>query len=73
MRQLYEIDVPDEDLSKDVLPTCPVLWRYRAQVTVEHLAHTFQEVVASNDPSKCRVLAEFLHKVKTALKQEVPL
>ena len=69
MRQLYEIDDPDEDLSQGIPPTCPVLWRYRAQVTVEHLARTFQEVVASNDPSKCRVLAEFLHKVRVILKQ----
>ena len=64
MRQLYEIEVPDENLSKGILPTCPVLWRYRAQVTVEHLAHTFQEVVASNEPSKCRILAKFLPQVR---------
>ena len=67
MRQLYEIDTPDEDLSKGIPPTCPVLWRYRAQVTVEHLAHTFQEVVASNDPSKCRILAKFLREVREIL------
>ena len=65
MRQLYEIDVPSaEALPRNVPPTHPLLWRYRVPVTIEHLKHTFQEEVASDDPTKCRLLAGFLLQVR---------
>ena len=65
MRQVYEIDVPSsEALPRNVLPTHPLLWRYRIRVTVEHLRHMFKEEVASDDPTKCRLLATFLSQVR---------
>ncbi|XP_027055365.1 E3 ubiquitin-protein ligase RNF213-like isoform X2 [Pocillopora damicornis] len=67
MRQLFEIDVPTEALSGGIPPTCPALWRYRTQVTLDHFAHTFQQEVLSTDPERNKVLAEFLrqeHKLR---------
>ncbi|PFX29705.1 E3 ubiquitin-protein ligase RNF213 [Stylophora pistillata] len=67
MRELFEIDVPAEDLTVDIPPTCPALWRYRTQVTLDHFAHTFQQEVLSTDPGRNKVLAEFLrqeHKLR---------
>ena len=63
MRQLFEIDVPAEDLTGGIPPTCPALWRYRTQVTLDHFAHTFQQEVLSTDPGRNKVLAEFLRQV----------
>ena len=63
MRQLFEIDVPTEALSGGIPPTCPALWRYRTQVTLDHFAHTFQQEVFSTDPERNKVLAEFLRQV----------
>ena len=63
MRQLYEVDVIPEALTDRVPPTCPALWRYRTQVTLDHFSHTFQQEVLSNDPESNKVLAEFLRQV----------
>ena len=63
MRQLYEIDVAPEALPEHVPPTQPSLWRYRVQVTIEHLKTTFQEEVASADNTKYPVVADFLAQV----------
>ncbi|CAH3189324.1 unnamed protein product [Porites lobata] len=62
MRQLYEVDITPDDLSVSISPTCPALWRYRTQVTLDHLSHTFQQEVASTDPERNKVLAEFLRQ-----------
>ncbi|XP_078381354.1 E3 ubiquitin-protein ligase rnf213-alpha-like isoform X3 [Oculina patagonica] len=67
MRQLYEVDVPSEALTDSVPPTCPALWRYRTQVTLDHFSHTFQQEVLSTDNERNKVLAEFLrqeHKLR---------
>ena len=66
MRQLYEVDTPPDDLSVSISPTCPALWRYRTQVTLDHLSHTFQHEVASTDPERNKVLAEFLRQVSAS-------
>ena len=66
MRQLYEVDTPPDDLSVSISPTCPALWRYRTQVTLDHLSHTFQQEVASTDPERNKVLAEFLRQVSAS-------
>lgn len=63
MRQLYEVDVPSEALTDSVPPTCPALWRYRTQVTLDHFSHTFQQEVLSTDTERNKVLAEFLRQV----------
>ena len=63
MRQVYEIDVPSSEALGGP-PTHPLLWRYRIRVTIEHLIHTFEEEVASDDPTKCRLLAKFLSQVR---------
>lgn len=63
MRQLYEVDIPPDTLSGGILPTCPALWRYRTQVTLDHFSHTFQQEVMSTDPDRNKVLAEFLRQV----------
>ena len=63
MRELYEVDTPPDDVSVSISPTCPALWRYRTQVTLDHLSHTFQHEVASTDPERNKVLAEFLRQV----------
>ena len=63
MRQLYEVDVPPDALTEDILPTCPALWRYRTQVTLDHFSHTFQQEVLSTDSERNKVLAEFLQQV----------
>ncbi|XP_020616489.1 E3 ubiquitin-protein ligase RNF213-like [Orbicella faveolata] len=62
MRQLYEVDVPTEALTDRVPPTCPALWRYRTQVTLDHFSHTFQQEVSSTDSESNKVLAEFLRQ-----------
>ena len=66
MRQLYEVDITPDDLSVSISPTCPALWRYRTQVTLDHLSHTFQQEVASTDPERNKVLAEFLRQVSVS-------
>lgn len=63
MRQLYEVDVPPEALTDSVPPTCPALWRYRTQVTLDHFSHTFQQEVLSTDSESNKLLAEFLRQV----------
>lgn len=63
MRQLYEVDVPPDTLTEGILPTCPALWRYRTQVTLDHFSHTFRQEVLSTDPERNKVLAEFLQQV----------
>ena len=63
MRQLYEVDVPPDTLTEGILPTCPALWRYRTQVTLDHFSHTFQQEVLSTDSERNKVLAEFLQQV----------
>ena len=63
LRQLFEIDVSTEALTGGIPPTCPALWRYRTQVTLDHFAHTFQQEVLSTDPERNKVLAEFLRQV----------
>ncbi|XP_068694646.1 E3 ubiquitin-protein ligase rnf213-alpha-like isoform X2 [Montipora foliosa] len=67
MRQLYEVDVPPDTLTSGISPSCPALWRYRTQVTLDHFSHTFQQQVLSTDADKNKVLAEFLrqeHKLR---------
>ena len=68
MRQLYEVDTPPDDLSVSISPTCPALWRYRTLVTLDHLSHTFQQEVASTDPERNKVLAEFLRQVRVQVR-----
>ena len=63
MRQLYEVDVPPEALTDRIPPTCPALWRYRTQVTLDHFSHTFQQEVLSTDSESNKILAEFLREV----------
>ena len=63
MRQLYEVDVHSETLTNSVRPTCPALWRYRTQVTLDHFSDTFQQEVLSTDSERSKVLAEFLRQV----------
>ena len=63
MRLLYEVDVPIDSLTGGILPSCPALWRYRTQVTVDHFLLTFQQEVLSTDNSRNKVLAEFLQQV----------
>lgn len=63
MRLLYEVDVPADSLTGGILPSCPTLWRYRTQVTLDHFSHTFQQEVVSTDTSRNKVLAEFLQQV----------
>lgn len=63
MRQLYEVDVPSKALTDRIPPTCPALWRYRTQVTLDHFSHTFQQEVLSTDSESNKILAEFLRQV----------
>ena len=63
MRQLYEVDTPPETPTGSICPTCPALWRYRTQVTLDHFSHTFQQEVVSTDPERNKILAEFLRQV----------
>ena len=69
MRLLYEVDVPADSLTGGILPSCPALWRYRTQVTLDHFSHTFQQEVSSTDTSRNKVLAEFLQQVSYPAKQ----
>ncbi|XP_056014152.1 E3 ubiquitin-protein ligase rnf213-alpha-like isoform X2 [Ostrea edulis] len=39
---LFEIDVPSEDSSSNALHNVPAVWRYRSQITMDHLLHTVQ-------------------------------
>ena len=69
MRQLYEVDVPADSLTGGILPSCPALWRYRTQVTLDHFSLTFQQEVLSTDNRRNKVLAEFLQQVTLPAKQ----
>ena len=63
MSALYEFDHKAEDLTDGIRIASRSLWRYRSRVTLEHLSHTFQEVVVSNDANQHRLLQEFLKQV----------
>ena len=69
MRQMYEVDVPADSLTSGILPSCPALWRYRTQVTLDHFSLTFQQEVLSTDNRRNKVLAEFLQQVTLPEKQ----
>ena len=63
MSGLYEFDHEAEDLTDGIRVTSRSLRQYRSRVTLEHLSHTFQEVVVSNDANQHRILREFLKQV----------
>lgn len=43
------------------------LWKYRRQITVEHLANSFQQEALSADVNQNKVLGAFLKQVKKSL------
>ena len=63
VRQLYEFDEQMEDLSSGVRPMSRSLWKYRRQVTVEHLGNSFQQEALSAGAIQYKVLEAFLKQV----------
>ncbi|XP_020630788.1 E3 ubiquitin-protein ligase rnf213-alpha-like [Orbicella faveolata] len=67
VRQMYEFDAHKEDLTQGVQPMSKALWKYRRQITVEHLGNSFQQQVLSGGEQQCKVLNAFLkqeHKLR---------
>ncbi|KAJ7339392.1 hypothetical protein OS493_005787 [Desmophyllum pertusum] len=67
VRQLYEFDEHVEDLTLGVKPMSRSLWKYRGQITVEHLGNSFQQEVLSGGEQQYKVLDAFLkqeHKLR---------
>ena len=69
MQQLYEFDAHEEDLTQGVKPMSRSLWKYRRQVTVEHLGNSFQQEVLSGEEQRQKVLYAFLKQVTPMFKQ----
>ena len=64
VRQLYEFDEQIEDLSLAMRPMSRSLWKYRRQITVEHLANSFQqEALSVGGDWQYKVLGTFLKQV----------
>ena len=68
VRQLYEFDAKIEDFSQGVKPMSKDLWKYRRQITVEHLGNSFQQQVLSGGEQQCKVLNAFLKQVPPTLR-----
>ena len=69
MRQLYEFDAHIEDFSQGVKPMSKALWKYRRQITVEHLGNSFQQQVLSGGEQQCKVLNAFLKQVPSTFRR----
>ena len=64
MRQLYEFDIDDNDTELDTpAHSCPRLWCYRSQVTIDHLQNALDDFVNKKRRKVCIILHEFLQKV----------
>ena len=63
MQLLYEFDAHEEDLTQGVKPMTRSLWKYRRQITVEHLGNSFQQEVLSGGEQRHKVLYTFLKQV----------
>ncbi|XP_022803330.1 E3 ubiquitin-protein ligase rnf213-alpha-like isoform X2 [Stylophora pistillata] len=67
VRQLYEFDEQEEDLSEGVRPMSRALWKYRQHITIEGLSSSFQREVLSGGEQEYKVLEAFLkqeHKLR---------
>ncbi|XP_015765613.1 PREDICTED: E3 ubiquitin-protein ligase RNF213-like [Acropora digitifera] len=67
VRRLYEFEEQIEDASLNLNPTTRSLWKYRRQVTVEHLGNAFQQADESFDKNQHKILRAFLkqeHKLR---------
>ena len=62
VRQLYQFDEQMEDLSSGVRPMSRSLWKYRRQITVEHLGNSFQQEALSVGAVQYKVLEAFLNR-----------
>jgi len=65
---MYEFDAHVEDVTQGVKPMSQALWKYRRQITVEHLGNSFQQQVLSGGEQQCKVLNAFLKQVQPALR-----
>lgn len=65
---MYEFDAHKEDLTQGVQPMSKALWKYRRQITVEHLGNSFQQQVLSGGEQQCKVLNAFLKQVPPTLR-----
>ena len=65
MRLLNELDVTSCESITELSPMCPAFWRYRKKITIEFMSFKFQEYSqACDEADRCKVLAEFLRKVR---------
>ena len=63
VRQLYEFEQQIEDPTSMLTPMSRSLWKYRRQVTVEHLGNSFQQETQSTAVNQYKVLGAFLKQV----------
>ena len=63
VRQLYEFEEQIEDPTSMLTPMSRSLWKYRRQVTVEHLGNSFQQEAQSTAVNQHKVLGTFLKQV----------
>lgn len=59
---LFEIDVPSEHSSPSSLHNVAAVWRYRSQITMDHLLHTVQVQAPTH-----KVLLMFLQEVRIVI------
>ena len=63
VRQLYEFEEQIEDATHLLTPMSRSLWKYRRQVTIEHLGNSFQQEAQSTAVNQYKVLGAFLKQV----------
>ena len=62
---LYEIDTPQDHIPPNQLQNIPAVWRYRTQITMDHLRREFDSKISTDKKGKSRhpVLKLFLQEV----------
>ena len=63
VRQLYEFEEQIEDPTRLLTPMSRSLWKYRRQVTIEHLGNSFQQESQATAVNQYKVLDAFLKQV----------
>ena len=65
MSSLFEVDTPDAVSNLDDIQELPGLWRFRTQVSLEHLSHELDEntTARADKEIKFTVLQLFLKQV----------
>ncbi|XP_062580329.1 E3 ubiquitin-protein ligase rnf213-alpha-like [Saccostrea cucullata] len=61
---LYETETANEDISVHELQNHPAVWRYRSQISMDHLSKTFMMQIPANEHAVLRAFLEEEHNVR---------